>query len=236
MASVPLPARPGSTLMGLAALSKLIGWPSGCAGFWSVGSGSPWIQAARALNAIRDSSLRSRERLPDAARNGRTPPASRRPPIGPSDQCPTPADSASRSSPSVSAHSYGALGSAQLHLRQHDGVAPLDDVSRRDPAPAVVPGAKRVLHLGAQGTRPPTRMVPPPNLLPSPPAPHTTTPLRSPFRQPSTFTSAGMTRSACFGRWNRTPCSLFSAPGEGLALPDMIPAAQPSESAICAMQ
>ena len=116
------------------------------------------------------------------------------------------------------------------------GVVSLDDVSRRDPAPAVVPGAKRVLHLCAQGTRPPTRMVPPPNLLPGPPAPHTTTPLRSPFRQPSTFTSAGMTRSACFGRWNRTPSSLFSAPGEGLALPDMIPAAQPSESAICAMQ
>ena len=46
-------------------------------------------------------------------------------------------------------------------------------------------------------------------------------PCRSPFRQPSTFTSAGMTRSAFVG-WNRTPCSFLRTPGDGLFLPFMI--------------
>ena len=52
--------------------------------------------------------------------------------------------------------------------------------------------------------------------------PRTTIPLRSPFRQPSTFASAGMTRSSDCDRWNRTTCSLFRTPGDGLDLPDMI--------------
>ena len=42
-----------------------------------------------------------------------------------------------------------------------------------------------------------------------PSKPLTTIPLRSPFRQPSTFTSAGMTRSSAIDRWKRTACSLF---------------------------
>ena len=40
-------------------------------------------------------------------------------------------------------------------------------------------------------------------LLPGPPTPRTTIPLRSPFRQPSTFTSAGMTRSLALDRRTR---------------------------------
>ena len=66
-------------------------------------------------------------------------------------------------------------------------------------------------------------MVPPPDLAPrpGPPAPRTTIPLRSPFRQPSTFTSAGMTHSAFVG-WNRTPCSFLRTTGDGLFLPFMI--------------
>ena len=40
----------------------------------------------------------------------------------------------------------------RLRLRQHDGIASLvDNVSYRNPAPAVVPGAVGVFHLGAPG-------------------------------------------------------------------------------------
>ena len=48
--------------------------------------------------------------------------------------------------------SYESLGSARPPLRQHGGVAPLvHNVSHRHPAPAVVPGAVGVFHLGASG-------------------------------------------------------------------------------------
>ena len=39
-------------------------------------------------------------------------------------------------------------GNAQLRLRKHGGVAPLDDSRRRDPAPAVIPRAERIFDLG----------------------------------------------------------------------------------------
>ncbi len=54
---------------------------------------------------------------------------------------------------------------------------------------------------------------------PGPPAPCTTIPLRSPLRQPSTFNSAGMTRSFALVRWNKTQCSLPRTPAKGLSVP-----------------
>ena len=116
-----------------------------------------------------------------------------------------------------------ALNPFRLPLGQHDGIAPLNYVGHRHPAPAVVAGTVGVLHPAPQGTRPPIRTVPPPTLLPppGPPAPRTTTPFRPPFFQAITFTSAGITSSAWDG-WNRTPCSFFRTAADGVALPFMM--------------
>ena len=75
-----------------------------------------------------------------------------------------------------------ALGGLGTHrLLQHDAVAPIvHQVVHRHPAPAVVAAGIGELDLGPQGTRPPVRIVSPPG----PPAPLTTTPLRSSVFQP----------------------------------------------------
>ena len=82
-------------------------------------------------------------------------------------------------------------------------------------------GAKGIPHLRTLGDPAADRTVPPPSPRPGPPAPRTTIPLRSPLRQPSTFSSAGITRSASV-RWKSTPCSLLRTSGDGLHRPDMI--------------
>ena len=67
-------------------------------------------------------------------------------------------------------------------------------------------------------------MVPPPGFwppAPGPPAPRTTTPLRPPFFQAITFTSAGTTSSAAVG-WNRTPCSFSRTFPDGVRWPFII--------------
>ena len=95
-------------------------------------------------------------------------------------------------------------------------------MGNRHPAPAVVAGAAGIFHLGAPG-RPAadadgaaarrTSAARPTGAAHHPP-------LRPPFFQAITLTSAGATSSAAVG-WNSAPCSFFRTSADGFRWPFM---------------